>query len=584
MKRKKLFYGDTIHKRLASAFLLVIISCLLLSGIVSYVALISVEKNKTEVEMISNLEQVTQNMDRLFLSMCQISEQMMQQGNLGILLNSYLTTQNSYELYQIKKQICTDMVTVAFPSSDINLLSYYNYNTQRNIFESFTFKEGYNFNQVPELVRIGDISYNGFHSSFRKYQDDMVISLKRESKFSENVNGLIYIEAKLDLLGYIQTSKNNKSSKKMECIILQADNKGNICYSSDEDVFPVKKDFTLHSIFPDGKEKGVYGQYFAVAKTSKMGYTNLLLIRLSDYKKELYQWFDRSLIVFFVSIVLLYCMVFIVHKIIYGPLKIFGKEIDKLGEGSFELTDYDSGVLEFNQLFEQFNKMKRQIKKLITDVEIAEKEKNQLEVEKLIYQINPHFLMNTLNSVHWLAKAHNQPEISKFITNLNSILAYNLGKLDKDTTFRSEINMLQNYIDLQKMRYDFNASIDVEEGAYLDQPTVRLLLQPLVENAIRYGLGDQGVIEIRIFHHDVRNYVVIMIEDHGKGLSRDKLMQLQEPFRYNQDSKENSGIGLRYVRSMLETYYKDKAIMNINSEEGRGTKITLLLPLNKEEN
>ncbi|SHO53893.1 sensor histidine kinase [Anaerocolumna xylanovorans] len=582
MKRKKLFYGDTIHKRLVSAFLLVIISCLLLSGIVSYVALISVEKNKTEVEMISNLEQVTQNMDRLFLSMCQISEQMMQQGNLGILLNSYLTTQNSYELYHIKKQICTDMVTVAFPSSDINLLSYYNYNTQRNIFESFTFKEGYDFNQVPELIRIGDISYNGFHPSFRKYQNDMVISLKRESKFSENISGLIYIEAKLDLLGYIQTRQNDKNSKKMECIILQADKKGNICYSSDKDIFPVKKDFTLHSIFPDGKEKGVYGQYFAVAKTSKMGYTNLLLIRMSDYKRELYQWFDRSLIVFIVSIVLLYCMVFIIHRIIYGPLKIFGKEIDKLGEGSFELTDYDSGVLEFNQLFEQFNKMKRQIKKLITDVEIAEKEKNQLEVEKLIYQINPHFLMNTLNSVHWLAKSHNQPEISKFITNLNSILAYNLGKLDKDTTFRSEINMLQNYIDLQKMRYDFDASIDVEEGPYLDQPTVRLLLQPLVENAIRYGLGDQGIIEIRIFYHDVRNYVVLMIEDHGKGLSKDKLMQLQEPFRYNQDSKENSGIGLRYVRSMLETYYGDKAIMNINSEKGRGTKITLLLPLNKE--
>lgn len=578
-----MFYGDTIHKRLVIAFLLVTISCLLLSGIVSYVALISVEKNKTEVEMISNLDQVTQNMDRLFLSMCQISEQMMPQGNLGISLNSYLTTEDSYELYHIKKQISTDLVTVAFPSSDINLMSYYNYNTKKNIFESFAFKEEYDFNKVPELISIGDISYNGFHTSFRKYQNDMVISLKRQSTFAENINGLIYIEAKMDLLGYIQTGQNNENSRKMECIILQADNKGNICYSSDEDIFPVKENFTLHNIFPDGKDKGVYGQYFAVAKTSKMGYTNLLLIRLTDYKRELYQWFSRSLIVFIVSIIMLYCMVFIVHRIIYRPLKIFGKEIDKLGEGSFELTEYDSGVLEFNQLFQKFNQMKRQIKNLISDVEIAEKEKNQLEVEKLIYQINPHFLMNTLNSVHWLAKSHNQPEISKFITNLNSILAYNLGKLDKDTTFRSEINMLQNYINLQKMRYDFNATIDVEEGSYLDQPTVRLLLQPLVENAIRYGLGDEGIIEISIFYHDVRNYVVIMIEDHGKGLSKDKLIQLQEPFRYNQESKENSGIGLRYVRSMLETYYGDKAIMNINSETGRGTKITLLLPLMKEE-
>ncbi len=579
MKKRRFLRGETIHQRLVSAFLFVTVSCLLLSGIVSYIALISVERNKTETAMISNLEQVTRNMDRLYLYMCQISQQMMPQGNIGNLLDSYLTYGNSYELYRAKNQIAKELVTIAFPSSDISLLCYYNQDTGSSLFESFTFKEDYNFARLPEAVRVGDIVYGGFHSSLRKYEEKMVISLVRNCYFSDNSNIMIYVEAKVDMPGYIETQSGKEISKKMPCVLLQADEKGRICYSSNEKEFPLKNGLTLRDIFPNGEEKGKYGQYFAVAQTSDIGYTNLIVMRLSDYKRELYQWFERSIMVFLISIIMLYFVVFMINRIIYRPLKLFEKEIRKLGEGSFEQIEYDTGVLEFNQLFGQFNQMKQQIKNLLADVETTEKEKNQLVLEKLIYQINPHFLMNTLNSVHWLAKLHNQPQISRFITDLNSILAYNLGKLDKITTFRSEINMLRSYINLQKMRYDFEADIEVEEGEYLEQPTVRMLLQPLVENAIRYGLGEDGIIHVRIFYHERRKLAVIIIEDRGKGLSREKLLQFQEPFRYSQDgASENTGIGLRYVRSMLESYYGDKAIMSINSEMGKGTKITLLLP------
>ncbi|NMA65677.1 MAG: histidine kinase [Clostridiaceae bacterium] len=576
---KKLIRGETLHKRLVSAILLITVSCLLLSCIVSYVALISVERNKTEAAMISNLEQITQNMDQLYLHMCQISEQMMPQGNIGNLVNTYLLEEKPYELYRGRNQIAKELVTIAFPSSNISLLCYFDQYNKRNIFESFTLKSDYGFDGLPGVVRVGDIVYNALHSSMRNYEKNMVISLMRECDFSKNPEILIYVEAKIDMTGYIETKSGKESSNIMPCILLQANEKGKICYSSNEEEFPLEENMMLEDILPKGVEKGTYGQYFVVAKTSDIGYTNLIMVRLSDYKKELYQWFERSAFVFLISIGMLYLMVWILSTIIYKPIRLFENEIKKLGEGSFDQIQYDTGVLEFNRLFEQFNEMKQQIKKLLTDVETKEKEKNQLELEKLIYQINPHFLMNTLNSVKWLAKLHNQPEISNFITDLNSILAYNLGKMDKITTFASEINMLRSYINLQQMRYDFKATIEVEEGEYLNWPTVRMLLQPLVENAIRYGLGDEGVINIRIFYHEERNLVVIMIEDRGKGLTKEKLIQLQEPFHYKQDgSSENAGIGLRYVRSMLESYYGDKAFMSINSEAGRGTKITLLLP------
>jgi len=193
-----------------------------------------------------------------------------------------------------------------------------------------------------------------------------------------------------------------------------------------------------------------------------------------------------------------------------------------------------------------------------------------------MYQINPHFLMNTLNSVNWLAKMHGQKEISQFVTELNAMLAYNLGKTNTATTFRSEVEMLRNYINLQKMRYDFEAILEIEEGDYLDQPTVRMLLQPLVENAIRYGIGEQGIIMIKMFHDPRWNFVGITIEDKGKGLTKEELRKLSQPFRYQGDGRtENDGIGLRYVKSMLDSYYKEKAFLSINSELGKGTRVTI---------
>ena len=107
-----------------------------------------------------------------------------------------------------------------------------------------------------------------------------------------------------------------------------------------------------------------------------------------------------------------------------------------------------------------------------------------------------------------------------------------------------------------------------------------LLLQPLIENALRYGLGDMGVVDIRIFQDERKDCAVITIQDHGSGLSREKLAQLHRPFCYkNNGDGDTAGIGLRYVRHCLEGFYKGESILTINSEIGRGTKVTIIIPV-----
>lgn len=229
--------------------------------------------------------------------------------------------------------------------------------------------------------------------------------------------------------------------------------------------------------------------------------------------------------------------------------------------------------------------MKRQIENLISNMVEKEKSIQKIEFEKLLYQINPHFLLNTLNSIQWMAQMSHQREISEFVQRLKKLLSYNLGKEGRQTTLRMELEIVKEYIALQQMRYDFIIEMNIEDGSYLDQPTVRMLFQPLVENAIRYGLGDDEKISIQVFEDVARHLAVVTISDSGKGLNQEEIDEINQPFDYDWGywKNENRGIGLRYVKAMLESFYDGQTSLFVNSKKGFGTRITILLPVRKPE-
>lgn len=164
------------------------------------------------------------------------------------------------------------------------------------------------------------------------------------------------------------------------------------------------------------------------------------------------------------------------------------------------------------------------------------------------------------------------------------LLSYNLGKEGVQTTLRTEIDIVKEYIALQQMRYDFVIEMNVEEGSYLEQPTVRMLLQPLVENAIQYGLGKDEKITMRIFEDNRRGLAAITIADSGNGLTIEEINQINAPFDYNLQKMQNGnrGIGLRYVKAMLDSFYEGQTNLFVNCKKGHGTKITILIPVQEE--
>lgn len=575
------FKFKTIQQRVIFIVVIETTVSLLLLVLVSYQTIHSIEKNKLKTSMVAELQQLTEKMTQNYMNMIQISQQMSPQGSVGSLLDNYFQANSKYDEYRISQQISDDLVNITFANRSIICRTYYDPKNGQKYFDSFFTYEGIKPESNKLLMRNGSIDYHPLHlSNTMGLGTWQVISISRKINIQDERELIIYIESRLDAKEVIDTLSKAQS---MKYVLLQLDTNNKIQYSSAED-FHVGKFFQMKDEKEVGNSYfGKSGKYVGVRLTSDMGVENVLLLPIMDYNRELYTWIRNVIGILVMAIVLFGFSFILLSRLIYTPLSIFSKEMKKLGKGDLNAVSVHTGAIEYDELFIQFNTMKRQIQTLLLDADNVAHEKYQLEIEKIYYQINPHFLMNTLHSIHWLAKMHNQTEIEIFTMELNYILAYSLGKSDKVATARTEIKMLQSYLRLQKMRYDFQAEVEVEEGDYLDTPTARMIVQPIAENAIRHGLGESGCLRITVSHSHMPNAIIITIEDNGKGLTSEELIRIQQPFKKNPgDISKTNGIGLRYVRSMLESFYGDKAIISINSELTIGTKVTLILPINLE--
>jgi two-component system sensor histidine kinase YesM len=251
--------------------------------------------------------------------------------------------------------------------------------------------------------------------------------------------------------------------------------------------------------------------------------------------------------------------------------------IDRFGPSFLEIAPVSTGLKEFDMLMARFGDMTGRIRQPICDVERKEAARRQAELEKLYYQINPHFLMNSLNSIHWLARLRGQDDISQLVYNLNTILSYSLARSSQTPCLRSEIEVVRNYIVFEQNRHSFHVEIDVEEGPYLNEPTPRLILQPLVENAVCHGMDVDGNLKIVI--RPLEEGARIVISDDGCGLNNELVNMLND----DQALPQMGGIGLRYIHLMLRQYYENDAFMYFKSTQGHGTTVTLTLGKMKVE-
>lgn len=267
-------------------------------------------------------------------------------------------------------------------------------------------------------------------------------------------------------------------------------------------------------------------------------------------------------------------------KHVLKPLRLLRNAIRNTKTGSFQTRVEVLGNDEIGELSTSYNDMLDTLYALVNRVKEEESAKKDAELKALQYQINPHFLYNTLNSVQWLAVMHGVPQIKELIAALIKLLQSSLGKKGAFVTLEEELEDLRNYILIQQYRFGQGLEVDFQMDPQAGRFVVpRLILQPLVENSIFHGLED-GTGHIWIEAKISGSALLLSVTDDGIGMTAEEVEQLLQ--NESEFAGKFSGIGIPNVAEKIKRLYGSPYGISIMSEAGQGTKVVLSLPIREE--
>lgn len=351
-------------------------------------------------------------------------------------------------------------------------------------------------------------------------------------------------------------------------------------------VFEESHNLELQTIDFMGKKTSVMCGEFFPAKTEFNGFGIIYLIPLE-------QMIDATLEILFFSSMFFIIMIFILFLFILTFTRYVTNRVKKLQYGisnvvqkNFEIPPSIGGKDEFEQIYSKLYEMSCDIKELIEQVYTQNIEKEQLAAKQneirykmLATQINPHFLFNTLETIRMKSLASGEKEVAMMLKLLASLLRYNLSVEGKPVPLITELDAIQNYLNIQHIRFGERISFDVVTTCDVqNQMILPLLIQPLVENSISHGLENTisgGFIYIFITSDEESDDIIITVKDNGIGMSQEKLNELNAKINLGAAEDYTSSIGLVNVNSRIKIYYGKDYGMTIASKEGEGTTVTI---------
>ena len=263
------------------------------------------------------------------------------------------------------------------------------------------------------------------------------------------------------------------------------------------------------------------------------------------------------------------------------PIVRLQREMEAVEDLSFRLQSDSTigGTKEIVSLNKSFCKMMNRIHDLAQEVVNEQKEQNKAELKALQNQINPHFLYNTLDSIIYMIDENENEKAEEMIVALSRFFRISISRGKNIIPVKSELDHVKYYLQIQKMRFGDSFSYDVDASdEVLSLPIIKLILQPIVENAIVHGLGEKpeegAMIKIKAYLDS--SYLCFDIEDNGFGMLPDKIEEIYQSFK---DKTIHRGVGLSNVYQRIRIFYGEKADIIVDSSLDDGTKISIRIPL-----
>jgi two-component system sensor histidine kinase YesM len=441
------------------------------------------------------------------------------------------------------------------------------------------------------------------------YKDDDVVSVVRAilDPDTQETKGVVLIDLKLRVLA--ETVKDVRLGKTGYLMIM--DDSGENIYSPPHPLIPqIRKEW-----FGDSASgmfaKRIDGNriQFIYLKSSFTGWTTIGVFSSKETVMAV-----REVRFYLVSFVFLVCMLgiaasyYLSHSL-SRPIRQLMSFMQKAESGDLTIRHASHRTDEVGLLGRSFNRMLTKINQLISLVEDKERQKREAELRTLQAHIKPHFLYNTLDTIHWMSIKNGARDVAEVVESLSKLFRIGLSNGQEMISVLDEIEHVESYLNIQKTRYrDKLHSVLEWEPSVQDCFVLKLIVQPIVENAIYHGIKERrGPGTIRIALGTEASMLIIRITDDGLGIEKEKLDVLrrrldavaisterQLPPKMNREGgadapnvhnprSHSGGYGLLNVHERIRLTFGEPYGLRIDSERGKGTTVTILHPILKKE-
>ncbi|EMS71996.1 integral membrane sensor signal transduction histidine kinase [Ruminiclostridium cellobioparum subsp. termitidis CT1112] len=304
--------------------------------------------------------------------------------------------------------------------------------------------------------------------------------------------------------------------------------------------------------------------------------TYISVVPFKEITRELNTSLKVTLSIVAVVIALAFIALSFLTMKITKPIKKMTVLMKKVEQGNLDVLINTDRKDEIGTLGRSFNSMTRKLKILIEEVYKIQLSRKEAELKTLQAQINPHFLYNTLDVIYWTSRLENAPRTGEIVSALAKLFKLGLNKGSEITTIKKEVEHVQSYLTIQKYRYDEipEFRIDVDESI-LEHSTIKLILQPFVENALVHGIAEMGGRgRVEILGRDQGKNICFEVIDNGKGMEEDRIREIFEE-NFESDQK---GYGVRNVHKRIKLYFGQDYGVEIFSKTASGTKVVITIP------
>lgn len=568
---------------ISMSFTLVAVLCIGISSVVlmGYFSDKMEDENTYSVNQV--ISQVNNNIESYVRNMMRISDAIYYSAIKNIDISQDSITKELNVLYEANKD---SLVSIACYTREGSLVAATPVATSKaglDVTEQAWFKTA--MNRVENLHFSRPHVQNLF--DYNPYRYYWVISLSRAVTFNndgQNEKGVLVVD--MNYSGIEQLLRRMNFNDNNEYIYLM-DGDGNIIYHPKHKLINagiMEENNLTAAGYEDGNHNEEFDGVRRVVTVKTVGYTGWKIVYVVDrasfeIANTQIKWF--VLFVVLITVILLIFVNQVISLKVAKPIQDLDESVRGLENGNLDVDIYIGGTQEIEHLGHTLNTVVSRLKQLMDDIVKEQEEKRKSELDALQSQINPHFLYNTLDSIVWMIEGERYEDAIFMITQLASLFRISLSKGKNVITIEDELTHAKNYMNIQKVRYKnkFQAEYEIDESI-LKYCTVKLVIQPVLENAIYHGMesmdGD-GLILVRGYAENGK--ILIHVIDNGLGMSSAQVKELLKGKKQSGSGKKGSGVGLVNVHQRIRLRFGGEYGLRIESRPDEGTDVCICLPM-----